>query len=71
MLNPTDLQSLCKVLRENKIDYLAIEGSDHDPDFEINYSFFKENLQTVYTNQKSKLTIYRTNPACDRMPLVK
>lgn len=65
MLNPVNLQTLCQLLQANKINFLAIESSDHNPDFKINYRFFEKNFKKAYTNQKNKLVIFEVKYSCD------
>ena len=64
MLNPSDLPTLCKLLRENNIDYISIINDRRSEDFEINFEFFKENFLKIYENPRDNLVIYETLFSC-------
>lgn len=64
MLNPTNLNSLCSLLKENNIDYISIEGAGHNEDFEINFDFFEQNFNKNYTSENGKIEIYKVSPTC-------
>ena len=64
MLDPPDLPTLCRLLKENNIDYASIQGAGHNEAFEINFSFFEQNFNKVYTSENGKLEIYKVSPTC-------
>lgn len=64
MLMPQSLSVLCRSLKVNRLDYLAITFLENNPDFEVDYNFFKQNFSAVYQNPESHLTIYDVYPTC-------
>jgi hypothetical protein len=60
-----DLETVCNLLRENKIDYLTTEEPPPHPEFGINYALFKENFPIFYRNpDNNNFTIYEAKQKC-------
>lgn len=66
LLSSQDLNSLCKILRKEKIDYIELEDPSElaNEGIIINYQLFQQNLKPVFVSEKSGISIYDTKAIC-------
>lgn len=61
-LSSHDKKYICRVLVENKLDYVDLGQPSQDFPFDI--SFWQTNFQPIYQNPTTQFTIYQTKDIC-------
>jgi len=66
ILQLSQLEEVCPLLNQEKIDYLEIQNPTSIEGVKINYRFFEENFKQIYFSRISDISIYDVAPTCGR-----
>ncbi len=64
ILNPSNLPSVCSILKKEHLDYIEIEEPNSLENVSINYNFFKQNFIEIF---KGDITIYDVPLTCQNV----